>query len=56
MQFTWADLAHLDFLSNYVDQYPEILKNAPLMKSLLERLANVPNVKKWIGTRPKTPF
>jgi len=54
--FTWADLAHLDFLSNYVDQYPEILKNAPLMKSLLERLANVPNVKKWIGTRPKTPF
>ena len=55
-QLTWADLALMNFFNFYVQRAPDLLKAAPHMKQLIERVAAVPKIKKWIEIRPKTPF
>ena len=51
-QITWADLAYAyfsDFLE--VKFGGAFLKDAPLLKSLIDRVKALPNIKKWTDFR-----
>merc|ERR550534_739627 len=44
---TWADLAYFNFFTYSMDKLAETMKDAPLLKALIERIANHPNIKKY---------
>ena len=48
---TWADIAFFQFF-DMVAPMGVTLDNHPLLKSLSERVANLPNIKKWVEDRP----
>ena len=50
--FTWADLHTFMYISDLPDK--SVLKRFPKLANLVERVANIPNIKKWVGTRPVT--
>ena len=50
--FSWADLHVFDFCSNLHDK--SCLDKLPKIKSLTERVGQIPNVKCWVESRPKT--
>lgn len=55
MQVTWADLAYYGFLSFLIEKFGEdYLKDAPNVKALIDRVGELPNIKQWVETRPKT--
>ena len=47
---TWADIFFQFF--DMVAQMGVTLDKYPLLKSLSERVANLPNIKKWVKDRP----
>jgi glutathione S-transferase len=49
---TWADLQAFMFLTE-LDQ--AALKNSPKLANLVERVGQIPNIKKWVQSRPDTP-
>nr|QST14964.1 GSTsigma1e protein [Diaphanosoma celebensis] len=53
---TWADLAYYSFFSFLLERCPDMLKDTPHFKRLLSTVENIPQIKKWIETRPKTPM
>ena len=50
--FTWADLHTFMYISDLPDK--SVLKRFPKLANLVERVANIPNIKKWVETRPET--
>ena len=50
--FSWADLHVFDFCSNLPDK--SCLDKLPKIKSLTERVGQIPNIKCWVESRPKT--
>ena len=50
--FTWADLHTFMYISDLPDK--SVLKRFPKLANLVERVANIPNIKKWVETRPVT--
>ena len=52
-QLTWADLQLFNILDALKVLIPAPVEDLPLLKDLEARVADIPNVKKWIETRPK---
>ncbi|XP_023338893.1 glutathione S-transferase 1 [Eurytemora carolleeae] len=52
-QLTWADLQLFNILDALKVLIPAPVEDLPLLKDLEDRVADIPNVKKWIETRPK---
>ena len=50
--FSWADLRLFDFC--YTLDQPSVLNKFPKIKSLTERVREIPNIKKWVLSRPKS--
>ena len=50
--FSWADLHTLMYVSDLQDK--SILAGFPKLSNLVDRVANIPNIKKWVETRPST--
>ena len=50
--FTWADLHTFMYISDLPNK--DVLKNFPKIANLVERVGNIPNIKKWVETRPVT--
>jgi len=44
---TWADLAYYNFFTYSMDKMADLMKDAPLLKALIERIGNNPNIKKY---------
>merc|ERR1712123_94955 len=58
---TWADLAVFHVLDSMEDRLNEQeehlnMDSFPRMKELEVMVRGLPNIKKWLATRPKTPF
>ncbi|XP_065051958.1 probable glutathione S-transferase 8 [Rhopilema esculentum] len=53
-QVTLADLSFLDTACIMLEMKPGCLDATPLLKALYDRLNALPNIKKYIETRPKT--
>ncbi|XP_057368614.1 glutathione S-transferase 1-like [Daphnia carinata] len=54
-ELTWADLAYYGFFSFLVEKFGEdFLKDASHLKSLIALVEELPNIKKWVESRPKT--
>jgi len=49
---SWADIVLYHFVKELPAQ--DALKDAPKVAGVVERVANLPNIKKWVETRPKT--
>ena len=49
---TWADLHVYMYASESVDK--AVLAKFPKLANLVERVGNVPNIKAWVESRPKT--
>ena len=47
LQITWADLAYYNFFTYSMDKMADLMKDAPLLKALIERIGNNPNIKKY---------
>ncbi|GJQ79484.1 hypothetical protein Trydic_g16337 [Trypoxylus dichotomus] len=56
-KLTWADIffAAIIDLMNYFSGM-DLLENRPYLKSVRNKVENLPAIKKWIETRPKTDF
>merc|ERR1711942_357268 len=50
--FSWADLHTFMYVSDLPDK--SVLKSFPKIANLVERVGNIPNIKKWVETRPVT--
>jgi glutathione S-transferase len=50
-RLTWADLAMYNVAGN-LDT--EALAAVPLIQNLVERVGDIPNIKKWVESRPVT--
>merc|ERR1712107_36304 len=50
---TWADLALFAFVDMLNDVQPGTTSSLPLIDNLMHRIQDMPNIKKWIQTRPK---
>jgi glutathione S-transferase len=51
-QLTWADLQLFNILDFLKTLHPTAVNSAPLLKNLAARVADVPNIKQWVKTRP----
>nr|QNM80587.1 glutathione S-transferase sigma 2 [Daphnia pulex] len=52
---TWADLAYYSFFSPMTERFGDsVMDNSPHLKKLVEHVANIPQIKKYVETRPKT--
>ena len=49
---TWADLHVYMYATDAVDK--AVLAKFPKLANLVERVGNVPNIKTWVESRPKT--
>merc|ERR1719351_584319 len=49
---TWADLHVYMYATDAVDK--AVLAKFPKLANLAERVGNVPNIKSWVESRPKT--
>jgi len=53
-ELTWADIACYNFLSVLATMTEEdIYSDIPMMKALVDRVGNIPNIKKYVESRPK---
>jgi len=52
--FTWADL-HTFFLCSEDFICPTVLATYPKLSNLMSRVREMPNIKRWMETRPKNP-
>lgn len=54
-QITWADLAYYSLFAPMVELHGEaIIQKSPRLKSHIDRVGNVPQIKKYVENRPKT--
>ena len=53
---TWADLGYFAFLSMVSDRHATLLNDVPHLQNYVERIGNIPAVKQWVMTRPKTEY
>ncbi|XP_057369493.1 probable glutathione S-transferase 7 [Daphnia carinata] len=55
-ELTWADLAYYAYFSDFLEVKfgSAFLKNAPHLKALIDRVKELPNVKKWTEFRDST--
>nr|QST14962.1 GSTsigma1c protein [Diaphanosoma celebensis] len=53
-EITWADLAYYGFFSLLKERCAGALKDTPHLQSFIESIGNMPTIKKWVSTRPKT--
>ncbi|CAJ0567973.1 unnamed protein product, partial [Mesorhabditis spiculigera] len=53
---TWADLLIADHMHTILQLKPDTLQRFPEMLAFKKRVEELPQIKKWIATRPKTPF
>jgi len=51
---TWADFFISFVFAKIREHYPEVLKDSPHVKKLVEKVQELPAIKKWISTRPAT--
>ena len=51
---TWADLMIFAYGDLLKDMNPAALNGFPVIADLLRRIAEIPNIKKWLETRPKS--
>ncbi|KAI9565907.1 hypothetical protein GHT06_009705 [Daphnia sinensis] len=52
---TWADLAYYSFFSPMMERLGEaILDSTPHLKKLVAHVGSIPQIKKYVETRPKT--
>jgi glutathione S-transferase len=49
---SWADIVLYHFVKELPSQ--DALKDAPKVAAVVDGVANLPNIKKWVETRPKT--
>ena len=50
--FSWADLHTYMYASDLPDK--SVLEGFPKLANLVGRVANIPNIKQWVETRPTT--
>ena len=50
---TWADLMIFSFADIMKDRNANAFDGFPVISNLLKRVADIPNIKKWLETRPK---
>jgi len=50
--FSWADLHTYMYVSDLPDK--SVLEGFPKLANLVGRVANIPNIKQWVETRPTT--
>jgi len=53
---TWADLMIADFFRSFVTFQPTALDKFADIKAHMERIEQLPNIKKWIESRPPSTF
>uniref|UniRef100_F1LCX2 Glutathione S-transferase 1 n=1 Tax=Ascaris suum TaxID=6253 RepID=F1LCX2_ASCSU len=53
---TWADLVITDSLASWESLIPDFLSGHLQLKKYVEHVRELPNIKKWIAERPKTPY
>ena len=54
-QVTWADIAYYGYFSFVMEKFGDsITEGAPYLKTLIEKIGNTPNIKKWVDVRPVT--
>jgi len=53
---TLADIAYYSFMSMAIERFvgENILADAPMLKALVDKVGNIPNIKKYVDSRPKT--
>jgi len=51
---TWADLAFFDAIDKTYDQQPNVFKHYPAIEKHHNLIKSVPNVAKWLASRPVT--
>merc|ERR1711942_285302 len=49
-KLTWADLHTFMYVSDLPNK--DVMKSFPKVANLVERVGNIPNIKKWVETRP----
>ena len=54
-QVTWADLVFLDLSDRVLEVCSTCLDQTPLLKALVDRVKELPRIKKHIETRPERP-
>lgn len=55
-QLTWADMAYYSLFAPMAEMYGEeiILPNSPQLKKLCDQIGEIPQIKKYVESRPKT--
>jgi len=53
---TWADLVITDRLASLQQMAPTFLDGHPKIKQWVDKVRAIPNIKKWVDTRPQTKF
>ena len=53
-KFSWAELHFYQLVDRITDFNAKVLQNYPKLRDNVERTKNLPNIKKWLQTRPKT--
>ena len=56
LQLTLADIAYYNYMSMAVELFfgESLLVDAPMLKALVDKVGNIPNIKKYVDSRPKT--
>lgn len=55
-KLSWAELHFLQMMDVVLDNNDKVLDPFPMLKALIENTKLVPNIKKWLEERPKTPY
>jgi len=56
-KLTWADIIIAEWNQRFTEQNdPEALSGRPKLTEHMKMVTNVPNIKKYMASRPKTPF
>ncbi|EPB80181.1 hypothetical protein ANCCEY_00736 [Ancylostoma ceylanicum] len=53
---TWVDLLISEHVADMSSRMPEFLDGFPEVKAHMEKVRAIPKLKKWLETRPQTPF
>ena len=53
---TWADLAFYSYFAPMIENYGDFIipSTAPHMRNLITNVGNIPQIKKYVDSRPKT--
>jgi len=55
---TWADLAFYSYFAPMIENYGDFIipSTAPHIRNLITNVGNIPQIKKYVEFRPKTPL